>query len=264
MVLSKAEIYSRLHYPSSPMMSNFVERNIQTTSYDLRMGEHYCLPLHSDTGRENVHIGTLNRNQQASFTLLPNTLCYVETKETISMPNDLTAIVSIAFSLIRTGILMASQPPFDPGYKGKIFALLYNLSDREITIALDDHILTIMFATLSTPVIPSDMYKGQYTDMTLGQFCSTGVTNCSFYSSLKEFRENVNEINKIKNKHFDRMTTFITILLTCMTVLIAILVGFVTFITFRNSSNPPLSPPITQSPQPTTSLPPPLEEQNNE
>ena len=42
-------------------------------------------------------------------------------------PRDICANVSLAFGLIKKGIVFAVQPPIDPGYHGAIVALMHNM-----------------------------------------------------------------------------------------------------------------------------------------
>jgi len=80
----------------------------------------------------------------------PNGLCFVISKELINMPNDLAGLL-LKTDFIRKGIMLAAQPPIDPGYNWKIYGMLDNLSNDEVCLSRKDTILTIEFLKLDSP-----------------------------------------------------------------------------------------------------------------
>ena len=170
MVLSKREILARCK--DAGLLRDYCEENIQSCSYDLRMGDEYY--FYEDDGgkkqRREVKISALKKG--GVLKIPPDAICYVITKEIVNMPDDLTASISLSLGLIKSGVMLAAQPPYDPGYSGKTVALLHNLSNETVLIRHGQHILNIVFTDVSTPVDLAQRYCGDYQGLdSLGDFC---------------------------------------------------------------------------------------------
>lgn len=167
MTLSKDDLLKRC--VKEHLIEPYTMESIQACSYDLTFsGEYYY--HHPEDGNE-VKIRTLPKG--GKLKIPKDAICYVLTTETISMPNDLTASLSLAFSLIKEGIMLAAQPPYDPGYEGKTVALLHNLSDDVVFLQKGQHILSIVFNLLSSPIQDADRYQGNYQGLdSLKQYCT--------------------------------------------------------------------------------------------
>lgn len=218
MVLSRDNIIERCI--NKKLITPYEERLVQTCSYDMTFsGEYY---YYSETDGDRVNIGKLEDNE--SLYIPAESLCYVLTEESVNMPNDLTASISLSFGLIKKGVMLAAQPPYDPGYRGKTVALLHNLSNDDVKITKGDHILNIVFNELKVPVDKDYLYKGQYQDLTsLKKYCDRVRKGAIFV--LKKDIEN-------QKKRFDN---FLPTVLSVITIIIAVLTILFTFLTIGNS-----------------------------
>lgn len=208
MVLSKNEIKERCENDNEKLLYPFEPKNIQTCSYDLRMGEQYY--YHKKSYGDFVKVSTLKEGEVLNIP--PHAICYVMTEETVNMPLDLTASISLSFGLINRGIMLAAQPPYDPGYQGKTVALLHNLSNRVVQIKRGQHILNMVFTKLSDKISPDDGYKGDYQYLdNLNNYCKEKRVGAIF------------ELNQKLEKTKDRFNNFLPIILTVITVIIAVL-----------------------------------------
>lgn len=52
---------------------------------------------------------------------------------------------------IYEGMVLTSQPPFDPGYEGKVVVMLHNLSSTAVHLKSGDRVATIEFMRLESP-----------------------------------------------------------------------------------------------------------------
>ena len=210
MVLSKGDILSRCEElaEKDALISNFRYENIQTCSYDLRMGGQYY--YHKKAYGDSVKVSTLKEGEVLNIP--PHAICYVMTEETVNIPADLTASISLAFGLINRGIMLAAQPPYDPGYKGKTVALLHNLSNRDVQIKRGQHILNMVFTKLNSDVSAEQKYKGKYQGLDdLNDYCKEKRVGAIF------------ELNQKLEKTRDRFNNFLPNILTVITVVIAVL-----------------------------------------
>ena len=214
MVLSKTDIEK---YCDKGLIEPYNKKYVQTCSYDLTFsGEYYY--YHKKDGNR-VKIRNLKSDDDKLY-IPADAICYVLTTESVKMPNNLTASISLSFGLIKKGVMLAAQPPYDPGYEGKTVALLHNLSDEEVEISKGDHILNIVFNELSSPVEENNLYSGNYQGLeSLKQYCTNVKKGAVFV--LKEDLE----------KQRKKVENFLPMIITLVTVIIAILTILVTFIT---------------------------------
>lgn len=217
MTLSKKDI--KEYCMNERLIWPYDEKNVQTCSYDLTFGGEYYFYREEDGKRVNV----VQLKPGEKLYIPADAICYILTKETVKIPNNLTASISLAFGLIKKGVMLAAQPPYDPGYMGKTVALLHNLSDEEVEISIGEHILNIVFNILSSPVDDVDLYKGKYQGLnSLNEYCTTVKKGAVFV--LKQ------DLERQKKK----FGNFLPTLLTIITVIIAVLTILFTFLTITD------------------------------
>lgn len=205
------------------LIGNYCPENIQSCSYDLRMGEQYYFYKKGDHG---VNVCDLPEGELLEIP--PNAICYVITEESVNMPLDLTASISLSFGLIKQGVMLAAQPPYDPGYQGKTVALLHNLSNESVKIERGQHILNIVFTKLSIPINREQMYKGHY----------QGLNNLKMY--CKEIKIGaVFELKEQFEKERRKFTNFLPNILTLITFIIAVLTALITIFSIQGINGKP-------------------------
>lgn len=217
MVLSNKDILKRCK--SQKLIEDYCDDNIQTCSYDLRMGNQYYYDMND--GNQAVNIGLLKEGE--FLRIPPDAICYVITKERVNMPEDLTASISLSLGLIKCGVMLAAQPPYDPGYQGKTVALLHNLSNETVKIRYGQHILNIVFSELSTSIDinSGNGYKGVYQGLNdLGSFCQEVRVGAVF-----ELKQELMCRKERFNDFMPNILTAITVAITALTILFSILVG---------------------------------------
>lgn len=123
------------------------ERQVKTAAYDLRVGAEYYVddPPQRASGRlKTRHLG----REGMTLQIRANQVILVRTLESIDMPEDLVGHLSLKLDVLLDGIIMASQSQIDAGYKGPIFALLYNLSHDTVTLKRGQSLLRLEFEEL--------------------------------------------------------------------------------------------------------------------
>lgn len=215
MVLSKDDIAKRCQ--EMALIEGYCDENIQACSYDLRMGSQYYYYQKEDG--DTVNIWYLNEGE--SLKIPPNSICYVITEEKVNMPQDLTASISLSFGLIKRGVMLAAQPPYDPGYQGKTVALLHNLSNKTVTIKRGEHILNIVFTRLCKRVNSANLYKGNYQGLDiLDDYCTEVRVGAVF-----ELKQELEEARKKVDNILPHIFSAITVIIAALTVLFTILFG---------------------------------------
>lgn len=131
----------------SDLISPYNPKHLRDSSYDLTVGaEYYIGKSEGATPLETQH---LRSNQ--SFTIPPHAVCFILTAEIIHLPADVTAKVSLRMTHIYAGVVLTSQPPFDPGYEGKVVIMLHNLSSAPVHLKSGERVATVEFLRLESP-----------------------------------------------------------------------------------------------------------------
>ncbi|QDD90196.1 dCTP deaminase [Pseudomonas oryzihabitans] len=146
MILNDTEITNRSNGPNA-LISPFSSENLRLSSYDLTVGKEYYIGQ-SDTG-SLFETQTLRTSQ--SITIPPHAVCFILTEEQINLSDDITARVSLRMTHIYAGMVLTSQPPFDPNYRGKVVVMLHNLSSAPYHLKCGERVATIEFTKLISP-----------------------------------------------------------------------------------------------------------------
>lgn len=158
-ILTAQEIRARCAAPSEPLVHPCEEENVRSASYDLRLGDEYYLsPLdpHLAGPIKTERFDELN----TALEIPPNQVVLIEMCEVVCIPKDLVGHLSLKLDILLQGLIMASQSQIDAGYKGRIYALLYNLSGREVTLHRFQSALRLEFARLDEET--EKPYAGDY------------------------------------------------------------------------------------------------------
>lgn len=246
MVLSKKEIIERINQSEQhtyKFIDPYIIQNVKSASYDLTLGDKYYIC----SEKEKPDIKKMGENE--SITVPPRATFFVISKEKLYIPHDICASVSLAFGLIRKGIIFAVQPPIDPGYHGAIVALLHNMSDEEITLKQGMHILNIVYYRLTSQVSAEDAYHGEYNEITLEKFCTEAVTHSAIVNlaneakdarnkaeqASNEAKEASNEAKRASHKTLSTIITIITVLLAVITILLTAATVFLSIKAFQST-----------------------------
>jgi dCTP deaminase len=173
-ILSHQTIEKMCQRRRTPLVEDHEPARIRTASYDLRLGDEYYLSnLDEGPGKPVQTVKFDDRHR--TLEIGANQVALVVSAEKVNMPAHLVGHLSLKLDILLTGLIMASQSQVDAGYKGRIYALLYNLSDRPV--ALKHHIpfLRLEFATLDQETAP---YAGDFKeDDTLANVIPQRITS---------------------------------------------------------------------------------------
>lgn len=128
------------------LIAPFVPLNLRASSYDLTVGDEYYIG--QDGAPSSLSTQHLKAGQ--SFTIPPHAVCFILSAETIHLPPDVTAKVSLRMTHIYAGMILSSQPPFDPNYKGRVVVMLNNLSSEPFHLKQGERVATIEFSRLES------------------------------------------------------------------------------------------------------------------
>lgn len=155
MILPSQEIERLSKSPTHGLIYPFHEPNLRASSYDLTVGEEYYI----GQDRASSTLSTQRLKPRQSFTIPPHAVCFILAAETIHLPADVTAKVSLRMTHIYAGMVLTSQPPFDPRYHGRVVVMLHNLSSVPFHLKCGERVATIEFVRLEEEPLKSQAHR---------------------------------------------------------------------------------------------------------
>lgn len=122
---------------------------IKGASYDLRLGDEY------------YYDGLIQKlsDSKPFLTIEPYDYAIVSCLETAWIPRDVIGKFGLSVGLFCQGIILSNGPQIDPGFRGTLFCMLFNTSNRAVHIKRGKHYATIEFNKL---LGYSEPYVGKY------------------------------------------------------------------------------------------------------
>ena len=131
------------------LLRNADPEMVKGASYDLRLGDEYYY---------DGKIQTLS-DKKPFLTIEPYDYAIVSCIETAWMPRDIIAKFGLTVGLFCQGVILSNGPQIDPGFRGTLFCLLFNTSNRAVHLKRGKHYATIEFNKLIGCAEP---YEGKY------------------------------------------------------------------------------------------------------
>lgn len=131
------------------LLRNADSKMVKGASYDLRLGDEY------------YYDGKIQKlsDKKPFLTIEPYDYAIVSCMETAWMPRDIIAKFGLSVGLFCQGIILSNGPQIDPGFRGTLFCLLFNTSNRAVHLKRGKHYATIEFNKL---IGYSEPYEGKY------------------------------------------------------------------------------------------------------
>lgn len=142
MTVLLADEIKRLCEGDSPMITPFEPSQLRPASYQLKLGNE------ANVGGRHKRVDSAD-----GIVLEPHQVAVVCTHEELNIPRNLIARWSLRVTNIYEGLLWTGGPQVDPGWKGRLFCPIYNLSEREVVLKYGDPMFTIDFVR-TTEVTP--------------------------------------------------------------------------------------------------------------
>jgi len=133
------------------LISPYSAERIANCSYELSMGSQAFV-----TKDESLKRQRLERGDQAIIE--PGQFALLLTEETVSIPHDAIALISVRTRLKMRGIINVSGFHVDPGFEGHLQFSVYNAGSNSVSVSRGDAVFLIWFASLRNPT--GDLYRG--------------------------------------------------------------------------------------------------------
>lgn len=133
------------------LLNDANNENVKGASYDLSLGDEY------------YYKGKIQKLSERDPFLLIEPYDYViaTSTELANFPRDITGRFDLSVSLFCQGIILSNGPCVDPGFRGRLFCLLFNTSNASIYLKRGQHYATLELQKL---IEPTTAYSGKYQD----------------------------------------------------------------------------------------------------
>ncbi|GAX36581.1 dCTP deaminase domain-containing protein [Nodularia sp. NIES-3585] len=128
------------------LIEPFHQDHIQSASYELCLGDEVYISALPDTPQKERKKVTL-RNQE-TIPIPPGQFAFLITSETIKVPNNALALISMKFKYTSKGLINVSGLHVDPGYSGKLIFAVYNAGPLHVNLARGERVFAIWYADL--------------------------------------------------------------------------------------------------------------------
>lgn len=117
------------------LLKNASLDKVKGASYDLTLADEY------------YYGGEIKRLSEDSqfLKIEPYDYVIVSCAEHVALPKDITANFGLTVGLFCQGIILSNGQQVDPGFRGTLFCLLFNTSNRTVIIKRNSHYATIEF-----------------------------------------------------------------------------------------------------------------------
>jgi len=129
----------------------FDEEGLEPATYDLRVGR---------IGVVSTAPQPIDLSEQTVLTIEPLSVALLQTEEVLRLSPRMVGRVGPRSNIMRHGIFASTGPQIDPGFSGRLFVTLLNVTDHPFLIRHLDRFLTIEFHGLSQT--PTRIYKGKH------------------------------------------------------------------------------------------------------
>jgi deoxycytidine triphosphate deaminase len=135
----------------------FDEDYLRAASYDLRAGHEVIL-----CGQNKLQIDHLKRNSgDVGVTVGAFETVIFSTHEILEIPCDVVGRFDLRITWGMKGLFLQVGPQIEPGYIGRLFGALLNVTGAPVTIPFEKALLTVEFHYTCKPVKPSSSERDQ-------------------------------------------------------------------------------------------------------
>lgn len=206
MILNDVQIVEAVRSAGSITIDPFDEDCVEPASYDLYIGEEGI----TTSSKKIVNI------RESGFLLMePGDFGIVLSLEILKTDAQHVARIGLTSTYARKGLVATIGPQLDPGYHGRLFVHLYNLSPRRVTLPYKDKFLTLEFHRLEAPA--RNPYKGPHQGrVNLGPEEIKAVTEAEamplaeVLTSLRSLTQNVGSMTKDVDNLTNNVREFLT------------------------------------------------------
>ncbi len=207
-LLNSADIYD--YVEKIGMINPFYKENLKPASYGVRLKGEY---VYWDSESKRIagmleHLTDRDEENEPVFILKSNSIAYIQLEPEFRFPSYIAARFNLKIKHIYQGILLGTGPLVDPGYEGKIFIPLHNLTNNDYKIRINVPFIWMEFTKLSSnqnwypDYRKCEERKGEYISFnkqklknkkTLSDYINDAHPNAPVLSTITGFFKEINE-----------------------------------------------------------------------
>jgi dCTP deaminase len=197
-----------------PLIKPFSEDRVKHGAYELSMGAEAFLTSDPTGTKQN-----LMDNEQ--IVIPPGQFGLLLTDETVAIPINTIAFISIKFSIKQRGLINVSGFHVDPGFKGQLKFAVYNAGSGNIVLTKGEPVFLIWFSDLSAPTL--NIYDGKHARQQ-GILSDDVMQIQGEVASPGELKKQIEELRTDHDTRFatleDKITTRTAVVMTLLTALL--------------------------------------------
>ena len=143
-LLNSADIHR--YIKATGMISPYCENKRKSASYTVGIAGK-CIYWDENGIKQTTDLDSNNKK----FALPPNSIAFVELEPEFKLPDYIAVRFNLKITNIYRGLLMGTGPLIDPGFEGKIFVPLHNLTDNTYEFKHRESIVWLEF-TKTSPI----------------------------------------------------------------------------------------------------------------
>lgn len=179
--------------------------NVSNSSYDLTLGDEY------------YYAGEIKElsDKNPFIAIEPYDYVIASCDEKIIMPRDVSGRFDVSVNLFCQGIILSNSTQVDPGFRGKLFCLLFNTSNKVVYLKRHMHFTTMDFNKL---IEPTTAYSGKYADEdSIVPYLPTNIMQ----GAINELKK---EIESLKSENKTMQGIYLSVLALFLAVISILLV----------------------------------------
>lgn len=149
-LLNSADI--KAYVKTTGMIYPFDEKELQGASYKVKIGGEVIYWEYDNHPAKKKHAKKIKLNLEKSldgFDLAPNSIAFVALEPCFRIPEYMALRFNLKIKHIYKGLLLGTGPLVDPGFSGKLFIPLHNLTCNTYHFKYGDTLITMEFTKLS-------------------------------------------------------------------------------------------------------------------
>lgn len=146
-LLNSADIYKYVRTTGMifPFEEDFKKNKLKSASYEIDfLGEVYYW---KDTNKENYL--NIEIKKDDPFIIPRNSIVFVSPQTTFRLPDYIALRFNLRIKHVHRGLLLGTGPLVDPGFEGRLFIPLHNLTSEDYTIIGGEGLIWVEFTKLS-------------------------------------------------------------------------------------------------------------------
>lgn len=189
-LLNSADIYD--YVEKTGMIYPFNQNYLKPASYGVPLGGEFVYWENMDKIVEGRFENIVERDSENErvFVLKKNSIVYLGLAPEFRFPSYIAARFNLKIKHIYQGLLLGTGPLIDPGFQGRIYVPLHNLTNNEYKIQIDKPLIWMEFTKLSSNISWNKNYQAN--KERVGEYVPFDPEKIKQKNKLKDYLKDAN------------------------------------------------------------------------